>query len=234
VKTVSLIFFINFFGMLKFCVGVIITLVITAVQSAVPQVKLCNYEDYECPTVSAIGMGTLHIGNAVNGLTDATAVNNWIRTAVGEGITLFDLSSIYPVPPFGIPGSTNKLIGDALAQTPTLRSQIQFCYKFGTAGTGPLVDNQAAHIKYAVDVILAQLRTSYLDILMFHFPDSFADPNEIALTLYELQASGLVKHFGASNFYPHQMDTLVNALRRSKPQKSPLIRLVIIPLKFLL
>ena len=199
------------------------------VECAVPQVKLCNYEDYECPMVSAIGMGTLHIGNAVNGITDATAVNNWIRTAVGEGITFFDLASIYPVPPFGTPGSTNKLMGDALALTPTLRSQIQLCYKFGTAGTGPLVDNQAAHIKYAVDIALGQLRTSYLDILMFHFPDSFADPTEIALALYELQASGLVKHFGVSNFYPHQMETLASALRLSKPKKSPLIRLVIIP-----
>lgn len=39
-----------------------------------------------------MGMGTLHLGDKISGLTDPKEINAWIQEAVSLGITLFDLA----------------------------------------------------------------------------------------------------------------------------------------------
>ena len=61
-------------------------------QAVVPQVKLCDYE--ECPSVSRIGLGTLHLGDKIGGLSDAIQINKWVKTGLDLGITLFDTADV--------------------------------------------------------------------------------------------------------------------------------------------
>jgi predicted oxidoreductase len=58
----------------------------------VPQVPLCNWEN--CPTVSRIGLGTLHIGDKIGGISDPKKINEWINNGVDLGITLFDTADV--------------------------------------------------------------------------------------------------------------------------------------------
>lgn len=39
-----------------------------------------------------MGMGTLHLGDKISGISNAEEVNAWIQEAVSLGITLFDLA----------------------------------------------------------------------------------------------------------------------------------------------
>ena len=58
----------------------------------VPRQALCDFDG--CPTVSRIGMGTLHLGDDISGITTAEEVNAWILNAHAQGITLFDLADV--------------------------------------------------------------------------------------------------------------------------------------------
>ena len=44
--------------------------------------------------VSRIGLGTLHLGDKIGGLSDAKAINEWINAGVASGITLFDTADV--------------------------------------------------------------------------------------------------------------------------------------------
>jgi aryl-alcohol dehydrogenase-like predicted oxidoreductase len=46
--------------------------------------------------VSRIGLGTLHLGDRVGGISDAASVNAWISNGLEQGITLYDTSDVYP------------------------------------------------------------------------------------------------------------------------------------------
>lgn len=40
----------------------------------------------------SLGMGTLHLGDRISGISDPNEINTWIQEAVSLGITLFDLA----------------------------------------------------------------------------------------------------------------------------------------------
>lgn len=87
----------------------------------VPQVALCDYVG--CPLVSRIGLGTLHLGDSVSGISKVEDINSWISSAVNIGINLFDLADVYPVKG-GDAGDSATLFGQALEMTPGLREKI--------------------------------------------------------------------------------------------------------------
>ena len=62
------------------------------ISALVPQVPLCNWDG--CPMVSRIGLGTLHLGDKLNGISDPTKVKDWIQNGVNNGITLFDTADV--------------------------------------------------------------------------------------------------------------------------------------------
>jgi hypothetical protein len=64
----------------------------------VPQVQLCDRP--ECPWVSRLGMGTLHLADSISGISNPQIANAWIRKAVSLGITLFDLADVSSHPIF--------------------------------------------------------------------------------------------------------------------------------------
>ena len=59
----------------------VLVLALGAINALVPTVPLCDFSD--CPTVSAIGLGTLHLG-ADNGISDPDKIHEWITAAVEE------------------------------------------------------------------------------------------------------------------------------------------------------
>jgi aryl-alcohol dehydrogenase-like predicted oxidoreductase len=42
--------------------------------------------------MGSMGMGTLHLGDRISGISDPQEINAWIQEAVSLGITLFDLA----------------------------------------------------------------------------------------------------------------------------------------------
>ncbi len=129
------------------------------------------------------------------------------------GITSFDHADIY--------GSytTEEAFGAALAQhSDTVREQIQLVTKCGIQLKSPHrpgtrvhhYDATHAHIIASAERSLRNLRTDYLDLLLFHRPDPLMEPEVVAAAFEELRAAGKVRHFGVSNFTPSQF-ALVSA-----------------------
>lgn len=174
----------------------------------VPQQKVCDYD--ECPSVSRVGLGALHLSDKISGLTDATAVNTWIQQAVSLGINLFDLADVYPVKG-GNGGDSAKLFGEALALTPGLREKLFINAKMGIIFPTS-IDTTRAHLSSTLDWYLEVLGTTYVDMLMIHYSDSFMDANEVAQFFVDVKAAGKVNYFGVSNHYPSKYELLATKL----------------------
>ncbi|MGB3617347.1 MAG: aldo/keto reductase [Catalinimonas sp.] len=131
-----------------------------------------------------------------------------------RGITTFDHADIY--------GSyeEEEAFGRALAEAPYDRAAVQFVGKCGIRMVSPQrpahglthYDTSAAHITRSVERSLTNLRTDYLDLLLLHRPDPLLDADEVAEAFDRLHLAGKVRHFGVSNFLPHQYDLLNHRL----------------------
>jgi len=44
--------------------------------------------------VSRVGLGTLHLGDDISGISDPVEINRWILNGLNLGINLFDLAVI--------------------------------------------------------------------------------------------------------------------------------------------
>lgn len=173
----------------------------------VPKIKLCAYTN--CPTVSRIGMGTLHLGDSIEGLTDVNDVKTWIEEAFALGITLFDLADVYPVKG-GDAGASATLFGQALAMT-GLRSQVTLVAKMDIIFPST-IDTSREHLQSTLDWFLSVLMTDYVDILILHYSNSFMNATEVSQFFIDTKAAGRAKHFGVSNHYPSKFDLLQSKL----------------------
>lgn len=196
-----MIFSIHFFSFLS-----LFSLSIHAVP-IVPQIKLCSYSD--CPTVSRIGMGTLHLADQLTGITDVNVVKTWIEEAYNAGITLFDLADVYPVKG-GDAGASATLFGQALALT-GLRNQLTLVGKMDIIFPST-IDTSSQHLQSVLDWYLSVLGTSYLDILILHYSNSFMNTTQVSQFFIDMKSCGKVKYFGVSNHYPSKMDLLQSSL----------------------
>jgi len=150
----------------------------------------------------------------------------WIEGNLDLGVTSFDHADIYG----GY--SVEALFGQALALRPALRSRLQLVSKCGiklvnAARPGHQVkhyDSSAAHVRTSVDQSLQALRTDHLDLLLIHRPDALTDFDELAGVFEALHREGKVRHFGVSNFAPHQLAPLHRrvALATHQIELSPL------------
>lgn len=133
-----------------------------------------------------------------------------IDACLQHGITSFDHADIYG------DYTTEEEFGNALKQAPALRLQMQLISK---CGIQMLTDNRpqhqiksyntsAKHIIGSTERSLKNFGTDYLDILFIHRPDPLLNPVEVAEAITELKQQGKIKHFGVSNFLPHQTEAL--------------------------
>lgn len=176
--------------------------------ASVPLVELCSWGS--CPKVSRIGMGALHLGDSISGLTNASQINSWIREAVSLGITLFDLADVYPVKG-GDAGSSAELFGEALAMTPGLRDKITIVAKMSIVFPST-IDTSKDHLTTTLNWFLDVLHTDYVDILLLHYPDSFLNATSVAELFVQFKNEGKVKYFGVSNHYISHFNLLQTKL----------------------
>jgi aryl-alcohol dehydrogenase-like predicted oxidoreductase len=154
--------------------------------------------------------------------------------AVGRGITLFDASEVYPVPPKPeTQGRTEAIIGSWLAARKH-RDQVMIATK--VAGRGKMTwlrkdrsatRHSAAQINEAVEASLKRLKTDYIDLYQLHWPDRpirvFEGLNyvpfegdshsihEILGVLATLVTSGKVRFVGLSNETPWGLMSFLKA-----------------------
>ncbi|MGN7470634.1 aldo/keto reductase [Brevibacillus sp. SAFN-007a] len=132
-----------------------------------------------------------------------------IRTALEEGINLFDHADIYGQ------GRCEELFAEAIQMNPTIREKMILQSKCGIRAKENYYDFSKEHILASVDGILKRLKTEYLDILLLHRPDPLMEPEEVAEAFLQLQAQGKVNYFGVSNHNPAQ----IALLQKYIPQK---------------
>ncbi|WP_116106478.1 aldo/keto reductase family oxidoreductase [Lewinella sp. IMCC34191] len=162
------------------------------------------------PQLSEIVAGTMTWGEWGSDYNTATMAE-LIGHCLDIGITSFDHADIY--------GSytTEAAFGAALAQhSDTVREQIQLVTKCGIQlESAHRPDTRVKHYDASYDHIIASaerslrnLRTDYIDLLLFHRPDPLMEPEEMARAFDDLRSSGKVRYFGVSNFTPGQFDLL--------------------------
>ena len=155
---------------------------------------------------------TIDASNVVLGLMRIHGMSDeGIRTLVGTardvGINFFDHADVY-----GGDHGCERRFGDAVQFSSSEREQVYIQSKVGI-GKG-YFDFSKEHILESVDESLKALRTSYLDVLLLHRPDTLMEPEEVAEAFDALHSAGKVRNFGVSNQTPGQTELLRRALRQ--------------------
>ena len=127
-------------------------------------------------------------------------VENFIKTAIENGLNFFDHADIYGG------GKCEEIFSKAIHMNDDIREKIIIQTKCGI--TNGMYDFSKEHIKEAVEGSLKRLNTDYIDILLLHRPDALCEPEEVAEALNELHTSGKVRYFGVSNHNPYQIKLL--------------------------
>ncbi len=137
-------------------------------------------------------------------------LEEYLETAVDNGITLFDHADIYAA------GKSELVFGEVLKKRPDLRAKIQIQSKCSIVpGEVTYYDLSKEHILKSVDNILERLGVDYLDILLLHRPDALMVPEEISEAFDILENSGKVRNFGVSNFNRYQFELLQKNIKQT-------------------
>lgn len=156
---------------------------------------------------------TIDASNVVLGLMRIRDMSDeGIRALVGTardvGINFFDHADVY-----GGDHGCERRFGDAVQFSASEREQVYLQSKVGIAKG--YFDFSKEHILESVDESLKALRTSYLDVLLLHRPDTLMEPEEVAEAFDILHSAGKVRNFGVSNQTSGQTELLRRALRQS-------------------
>ncbi len=174
-------------------------------------------------TVSEIGFGCWAIGGpfTMNGKPDGWGAADdgesvaAIRRALGLGITFFDTADVYGA------GHSEEVLGRALADR---RDEVVIATKFGytfDAGRRAITgqDVSPAYIRRACRASLRRLGTERIDVYQLHVGDLLtAQAPEVAGTLDELVAEGLIRSYGWSTDDPQRAETFASGTRCTAAQ----------------
>lgn len=133
-----------------------------------------------------------------------------IDSCLENGIRSFDHADIYG------DYTTEAEFGEALKESPSLRTEIRIITKCGIQMVTPnrtsheikSYNTSATHIIRSVEQSLKNFGTDHLDLLLIHRPDPLLHPVEVAGAIDHLKQQGKILQFGVSNFLPHQVDML--------------------------
>lgn len=177
--------------------------------------------------VSLIGLGTMTWGEQ----NDQEEGFNQMDYALDQGINLFDVAEMYPVPPRGeTSGRTETIIGNYLT-TRKNRDKIILATKVASRAEWlPHIRDgniclDAKNINAAIEGSLKRLQTDYVDLYQLHWPDRSTnffgllgyqhDEEEVTIPLEEtfqalkaLVTAGKVRHIGVSNETPWGVMTI--------------------------
>ena len=137
--------------------------------------------------VSALGFGCM--GLSFPGAPPKDEAIKLLRSAVEQGITLFDTAQAY--------GDNEEMVGEALEPFGNqVMISTKFGFKEGKTMLGP--DSRPENIRAAAEASLKRLRIDCIDLFYQHRPDPNVPVEEVAGTVKDLIAEGKVKHFGLS------------------------------------
>jgi aryl-alcohol dehydrogenase-like predicted oxidoreductase len=159
--------------------------------------------------VSVVGLGCNNIG----GRLDLDRTRRVVDAAIDAGITLFDTAESY-----GGGGGSERLLGAVLDGR---RDRVVLATKFTTNGDpfryGPAAGacGSRSYLRRAVEGSLRRLRTDYLDLYQYHFPDRTTPIEETLAALSELVREGKVRYVGSSNFAGWQVAEAAHVAREN-------------------
>lgn len=149
--------------------------------------------------VSEIGLGCNNFGGMIRDL-DLAGAREVVHAALDAGITLFDTSDSY-----GVGGGSEKALGEILGDR---RKSVVLATKFAS----PLdreksnrYNGSRSYIMRAVEDSLLRLKTDYIDLYQYHFPDPLTPIEETLRALDDLVRQGKVRYLGCSNLAAWQL-----------------------------
>ncbi|MEI8075869.1 MAG: aldo/keto reductase [Bacteroidota bacterium] len=142
------------------------------------------------------------------------AYHSMISGCLDNGITAFDHADIYG------DYTTEADFGATFKSFAARRDQIQIISKCGIQMLGPnrvqhtvkSYNTSKEHIISSAERSLQNLHTDYLDLLLIHRPNPLMHPDEIAEAVNKLKSAGKIRHFGVSNFLPHQVTLIEKSI----------------------
>ena len=190
--------------------------------------------------VSRCCLGTMMWGGPQN---DEALGHAQMDYALTRGVTFWDTSEMYAVPPRPeTQGETERIIGRWFADNPGKRQEVILASKI--AGRSPMTwlrkdgsptRQTRAQIDEAVEASLKRLQTDYIDLYQLHWPDrpirvfggmtfqdydqDFEDFETILESLDAHVRKGNIRHLGVSNESPWGVMKFVEAAdRRGLPR----------------
>jgi aryl-alcohol dehydrogenase-like predicted oxidoreductase len=149
--------------------------------------------------VSAIGLGCMGMSSTYGPPADKKEMIALIRSAVEQGVTLFDTAEVYG------PFINEELVGEALAP---IRDKVTIATKFGfkpdpkNPSDWSELDSRPKHIREVAEASLRRLRVDTIDLFYQHRVDTTVPIEDVAGTVKELIREGKVKYFGLSEAGP--------------------------------
>ncbi|MEM8484919.1 MAG: aldo/keto reductase [Bacteroidota bacterium] len=173
----------------------------------IPAIQTCT----DGPTFSRLVFGLWRLADWGYRTDELLAM---LHRCLALGVTTMDHADIYG------DYSCEALFGEALAQAPGLRQQMQLVTKCDIKLVSdkhpghalPHYDTSKAHIMASVENSLRRLHTDHIDVLLLHRPDPLMEADEVAEAFAALRDAGKVLHFGVSNFTPAQYSLLASRL----------------------
>jgi aryl-alcohol dehydrogenase-like predicted oxidoreductase len=149
-----------------------------------------RYVEAQGLRASVVGLGAWQFGSPEWGWGDGfgpAEARAIVDRARQLGVTLIDTAEIYGK------GSSERVLGQILA-TPEVRDSVVLASK--VAATWPTRDR----VEAAARASLARLRTGRLDLYQVHWPNPLVPQASTMAGMRALQAGGLVRHVGVSNY----------------------------------
>jgi aryl-alcohol dehydrogenase-like predicted oxidoreductase len=149
--------------------------------------------------VSVVGLGCNNFGGMIQSL-DLEGSRKVIHAALDAGITLFDTSDSY-----GVASGSEKTLGEVLGDR---RKDIVLATKFSSPlnrEVSTRYNGSRGYIMKAVEDSLRRLKTDYIDLYQYHFPDPHTPIEETLRALDDLVRQGKVRYLGCSNLAAWQL-----------------------------
>jgi aryl-alcohol dehydrogenase-like predicted oxidoreductase len=149
--------------------------------------------------VSVVGLGCNNFGGLIPSL-DLEGARKVVHAALDAGITLFDTADSY-----GQGGGSEKTLGEILGDR---RKDVVLATKFASPldrAKSSRFNGSRGYVMGAIEASLRRLRTDYIDLYQYHFPDPQTPIEETLRALDDLVRQGKVRYVGCSNFAAWQL-----------------------------